>query len=212
MNKALEEWKLEQVNERNELIIKELRSRLPSCNLLDQEHLEHFNTSVSIFQSMKCKIGKSFETAIENQLRLNGVPFVSQVAIDKCGKIVGTGTTIKNHAHTLDILVGADSIEHIKGEHISNYVVISCKTSVRERWNQDEWTFEHKPKLYMLCTLSRDYPNSEKFQEGPTRKIATDDPKQKDDRKYKLDLEDLINEVVVNYVVENVLIKSLSAV
>jgi len=68
--------------------------------------------------------------------------------------------------------------------------VISCKTSVRERWNQDEWTFEHKPRLYILCTLSTDYPNSEKFQEGTTRKIATYKVKKKDDRKYKLDLED----------------------
>lgn len=212
MNKALEEWKLERINEKNEFIIKKLRNALPSCNLSDQELLKLSNTSVSIFQSRKCKHGKCFESIIENQLRVNSIPFVSQVAIDKTGIIIGTGTTIKNHAHTLDILVGAESIDLIRGKHVKNYTVISCKTTIRERWNQDEWTFEHKPKLYILCTLSCDYPNSEKFQEGPTRKIATYNPNKKDDRKYKLDLEDLINEVVVNYVVEDILIKSLSAV
>ena len=83
-------------------------------------------------------------------------------------------------------------------------MVISCKTSVRERWNQDEWTFKHKPKLYILCTLSADYPNSAKFQEGTTRKIATNKVKKKDDRKYKLDLEDFLNEIVVNYILDTI--------
>jgi hypothetical protein len=55
-----------------------------------------------------------------------------------------------------------------------------------------------------LCTLSADYPNSEKFQEGTTRKIATNKVKKKDDRKYKLDLEDFLNEIVVNYVLDTI--------
>ena len=204
MNEALKEWDLDKKNESNKIIINNLRSALPSCTFSEQELLKLYDTAISTFQSGKCKNGKSFESVIENQLRVNSIPFVSQVAIDKCGKIIGTGTTVEGHAHTLDILIGADSIEHIKGEHISNYVVISCKTSVRERWNQDEWTFEHKPKLYILCTLSADYPNSAKFQESVTRKIATSKPKQKDDRKYKLDLEDCLNEVVVNYILDTI--------
>lgn len=204
MNEALKEWDLDKKNESNRIIINNLRSALPSCTFSEQELLKLYDTAISTFQSGKCKNGKSFESVIENQLRVNSIPFVSQVAIDKHGIIIGTGTTVEGHAHTLDILIGADSIEHIKGEHISNYVVISCKTSVRERWNQDEWTFEHKPKLYILCTLSADYPNSAKFQESVTRKIATSKPKQKDDRKYKLDLEDCLNEVVVNYILDTI--------
>lgn len=204
MNEALKEWDLDKKNESNKIIINNLRSALPSCTFSEQELLKLYAASISTFQSGKCKNGKSFESVVENQLRINSIPFISQVAIDKCGIILGTGTTVEGHAHTLDILIGADSIEHIKGEHISNYVVISCKTSVRERWNQDEWTFEHKPKLYVLCTLSADYPNSAKFQESVTRKIATSKPKQKDDRKYKLDLEDCLNEVVVNYILDTI--------
>ena len=204
MNEALKEWDLDKKNESNKIIINNLRSALPSCTFSEQELLKLYDTAISTFQSGKCKNGKSFESVIENQLRVNSIPFVSQVVIDKCGKIIGTGTTVEGHAHTLDILIGADSIEHIKGEHISNYVVISCKTSVRERWNQDEWTFKHKPKLYILCTRSADYPNSAKFQESVTRKIATSKPKQKDDRKYKLDLEDCLNEVVVNYILDTI--------
>lgn len=204
MNEALKEWDLDKKNESDKIIINNLRSALPSCIFSEQELLKLYATSISTFQSGKCKNGKSFESVIENQLRINSIPFISQLAIDKCGIIIGTGTIVEGHAHTLDILIGADSIEHIKGEHISNYVVISCKTSVRERWNQDEWTFEHKPKLYVLCTLSADYPNSAKFQESVNRKIATSKPKQKDDRKYKLDLEDCLNEVVVNYILDTI--------
>jgi hypothetical protein len=204
MNEALKEWDLDKKNESNKIIINNLRSALPSCTFSEQELLKLYDTAISTFQSGKCKNGKGFESVIENQLRVNSIPFVSQVAIDKCGRIIGTGTTVEGHAHTLDILIGADLIEHIKGKHISNYGVISCKTSVRERWNQDEWTFEHKPKLYILCTLSADYPNSAKFQENATRKIATSKPKQKDDRKYKLDLEDCLNEVVVNYILDTI--------
>ena len=193
MNKALEEWDLEQKNESNQNIINNLRSALPSYNFSEQELLKLYATSISTFQSRKCKNGKGFESVIENQLRVNGIPFVSQVAINKCGIILGTGTTVGDHAHTLDILVGANSIDLIKGKHIHDYTVISCKTSVRERW-------------YILCTLSTDYPNSEKFQEGTTRKIATYKVKKKDDRKYKLDLEDFLNEIVVNYVLDTIVV------
>lgn len=204
MNKALNEWVLDKKNESEQIVIKNLRSALFPCNLSDEKLLKLYKAAISTFQSGKCKNGKGFESVIENQLRVNSIPFVSQVAINKCGIIIGTGTTVKGHAHTLDILIGADSIEHIQGTHISKYVVISCKTSVRERWNQDEWTFEHKPKLYILCILSDDYPNSKKFQESVNRKIATSKPKQKDDRKYKLDLEDCLNEVVVNYILDTI--------
>jgi hypothetical protein len=198
MNEALEKWKLNRINEKNKSIVERLRDSLSSCALLDQELLQLFNTSVSIFQSEKCKGGKGFESIIENQLRINDIPFVPQVAIDKNGIIIGTGTTIENHAHTLDILVGANSVDSIKGKYIKDYIVISCKTTVRERWNQDEWTFEHKPKLYILCTLSSDYPNSEKFRESPSRKIATDNPRKRDERKYKLQLEDILDEIISN--------------
>ena len=204
MNKALKELDLDKKNESDQIVINNLRSALPSCTFSEQELLKLYATSISTFQSKKCKNGKNFESIIENQLRVNGIPFVSQVAINKRGIIIGTGTTIGDHAHTLDILVGANSIDLIKGKHITDYTVISCKTSVRERWNQDEWTFVHKPRLYILCTLSADYPNSEKFQEGTTRKIATNKVKKKDDRKYKLDLEDFLNEIVVNYVLDTI--------
>jgi hypothetical protein len=204
MNKALEEWDLVQKNESDQNIINNLRSALPSCIFSEQDLLKLYATSISIFQSRKCKNGKGFESVIEDQLRVNGIPFVSQVAINKHGIIIGTGTTVGGHAHTLDILVGANSIDLIKGKHIDDYTVISCKTSVRERWNQDEWTFEHKPRLYILCTLSDDYPKSTKFQEGTTRKIATTKPKRKDDRKYKLDLEDFLNEIVVEYILDTI--------
>jgi hypothetical protein len=191
MNKALQKWIRNQKTESEKIIIDKLRDTLPNHILTDQELLEIHTASISIFQSRKSKSGKGFETLIEDQLSRADIPFISQVAINKCGIILGTGRNKdEDHAHTLDILIGASAIDEIKGEHIRKYIVLSCKKSSRERWNQDAWTLEHKPRLYLYCTIFKDYPPSKKFQESESRKIATSTPKKmRDDRKYKLDLD-----------------------
>jgi hypothetical protein len=73
--------------------------------------------------------------------------------------------------------------------------VISCKTTCRERWTQDDWSFTFAPKLFILLTISNDYPPTERFREGEKRKIITCLPKQHDDRKFTLNFEDLIDEL-----------------
>ncbi len=44
------------------------------------------------------------------------------------------------------------------GQSVENYIVVSTKTTCRERWSQDNWTLIYQPKLYILVTLSDDYP------------------------------------------------------
>ena len=76
-----------------------------------------------------------------------------------------------------------------------DYKVISCKTTCRERWTQDDWSYTFAPQLFILLTLSSDYPSSERFRESGTRKIITCMPKKKDDRIFKLNFEHLIDEL-----------------
>ena len=52
------------------------------------------------------------------------------------------------------------------------------------------------PKLYILLTISNDYPSSVRFEESSKRKIITCIPKKKDDRKFKLNFENLIDELI----------------
>lgn len=85
--------------------------------------------------------------------------------------------------------------ENIIGKSITEYAVISCKTTCRERWTQDDWSYTFSPKLYLLLTISDDYPLSNRFRENKTRKIITCFAKKKDDRIFKLGFEDLISEL-----------------
>ena len=94
--------------------------------------------------------------------------------------------------HVIDFVIG-ENIE--LGKTIQDYKVISCKTTCRERWTQDDWSYTFIPKLYILLTISDDYPLSIRFRENKHRKIITCIPKKKDDRIYKLNFENLIQEL-----------------
>jgi hypothetical protein len=59
------------------------------------------------------------------------------------------------------------------GNNISDYIVLSCKVTCRERWTQDNWSLVHKPKKFILLTLTSDYPTSKRFCESNIRKIIT---------------------------------------
>ena len=95
--------------------------------------------------------------------------------------------------HIIDFVIG----ENIKVcESITNYKIISCKTTCRERWTQDDWSYTFIPKLYILLTISNDYPSSQRFGENEQRKIVTCLSKKNDDRIFKLNFENLIEELL----------------
>tara|TARA_Y100000389_G_scaffold30749_1_gene26024 strand:+ start:72 stop:653 length:582 start_codon:yes stop_codon:yes gene_type:complete len=190
MNTALNVWRETVKSNKNQTIIHAIQNITPG--LSSEECVRIHEICLRLEQGSKSKNGKEFESVIENQLRVNNIPYMSQVAIDSDGKIIGTGTVVDDHAHTLDIVVGRD----IKnGCSISDFIVLSCKTTVRERWRQDEWSLKHEPKMYVLCTIGDDYPNSKKFQESSTRKIVTQNPKKRDDRMFKMGFDDLLQEL-----------------
>ena len=167
-------------------IIKELKVISPQ--LSDTDLLLLYNKSISIHQSKIQGNGDFLENDIlVNILDTNNIYYKKQVSIDKLGIIIGFN--IKSCYHIIDFVIG-NNINI--GEPITNYTVISCKTTCRERWTQDDWAFNIIPKLYILLTLSNDYPPAARFRENRQRKIITCFPKKKDSRIFKLNFDDLI--------------------
>ena len=170
-------------------VVSTLRSRNPKLEgWSTEEILTLYNDSVSLHQS---KDGKFFEREIENQLQEAGIPFKAQVSINSEGIVVkgskrGRGITIP------DIVFG----NPVVGTHISNYVVMSLKTSSRERAKLDTaWTFKTPPRAFYYGTLTNDYPDPVAFGETPTRKLVCATPRENDSRGFKLRFDDLIEEV-----------------
>jgi hypothetical protein len=167
--------------------INRLRREFPRlADWSDSDITSVYNTSVSCFQS---KGGSFFEEHIERLLADAGVPFKAQVHLNSDGIIVESGgCTIP------DIVFGNPLV----GTHISNYAVLSLKTSSRERAKLDTaWTVKHPPKLFLYGTLDDDYPQPKTFGECESRKLICAKPRKRDLREFKLGFEDLIDLVLV---------------
>jgi len=153
-----------------------------------------YNKSISIRQSNVQKNGAWLEKIIVEFLTNAKIKFKEQVTIDKSGKVIGFNMKKNKTYHILDIVIG-DSI--VEGKSITDFKVLTCKTTCRERWTQDDWSLDvaRKPNKIILITISDDYPLSERFGESSSRKIMTCKPKKKDDRQFKLNFENLLNEL-----------------
>jgi hypothetical protein len=170
--------------------IQKLKTELPEKS--DKELLDIYNLCISQHQSRQQGNGNFLEKHICEFLTDNKIPFKSQVSINSEGIIIGFNIKA-GAAHVIDIVIGGE-IEI--GKSITEFDVISCKTTCRERWTQDKWSLVHKPCIFILATLSDDYPPSKRFSESETRKIITSNPKLKDDRLFKLNFDDLLDLLV----------------
>lgn len=176
---------------KNLKIIQELKQIAPL--LSDIELLQLYNKSISIHQSKIQGNGDFLENDIlVSALDKNKIPYKKQVTINKSGIIVGFNEKKGKCYHIIDFVIG-ENIE--VGKSITDYKVVSCKTTCRERWTQDDWSYTFAPKLYILLTISDDYPPTQRFREDTKRKIITCLPKKKDDRLFKLNFENLIDEL-----------------
>lgn len=172
-------------------LVRRLRSEFSwiSKSVSDDEVYRMYRSSVSMFQSKQNTNGNSLEDIISMYLWENGIHHHRQIPIDREGLI----TTHCNSMSLIDFVI-ADKV--MIGSHISDYVVVSTKRSCRERWLQDQWTFTHKPKKYILFTLSNDYPDPfSKFRECQDRMIVTLKPKKIDRRRYKLTPDNWLSEL-----------------
>ena len=169
--------------------IQRLKRKLPDIS--DDVLVDVYRECISLHQSRQQGSGNFLEKQLCEFLTNNNIPFKSQVSINSDGIIIGFNIKA-GAAHVVDIVVGGN-IEVNKS--ITEFDVISCKTTCRERWTQDKWSLVHKPCMFILATLSNDYPPSKRFNECETRKIITSTPKLKDDRTFKLNFNDLLNEL-----------------
>jgi hypothetical protein len=176
---------------KNLKIIQELKQIAPL--LSDVELLQLYNKSISIHQSKIQGNGDFLENDIlVGVLDKNNISYKKQVTINKSGIIIGFNEKKRKCYHIIDFVVG-ENIE--VGKSITDYKVVSCKTTCRERWTQDDWSYTFTPTLYILLTISDDYPPTQRFREDTKRKIITCLHKKKDDRLYKLNFENLIDEL-----------------
>jgi hypothetical protein len=191
-------YKLKQKEKIAEPILNLLKNLLISDNpkkdiidiINDNNILATSNKIISIFQSNKSTNGRLLENILSEIFNKYDIPFQTQVPIN-----ISTGVIQEKNKKfgntNLDFVIGKNIVS---GKNISNYIFISTKISCRERYTQDQWTLQIQPKLYLLVTLSNDYPIT-KFIENEKRKIITSNPKVKDKRKYKLIFEDLIKTI-----------------
>lgn len=158
------------------------------ANGTDEEIMSILNHCNSYSQSRRSVGGKELETRIETHFTKEGQPYRRQVRI-KDGIIQDTKST--KGMKIVDIVFGNPQ----PGDHISNYAIMSLKTSSRERASEDDWTLIYRPKLYLYASLKADYPAPEKFQESESRKLVCATPKPEDTRRFKLGFEDILREV-----------------
>ncbi len=189
------QYVLQQIKNDKELAQHTIINELKTCHsqLPDDVYLELYKKAISLHQRKMVKRGNFLENIVTNMLNEKNIPHKQQVSINQDGIITELDNKRKTKCyHIIDIVVGND-IEI--GCNIMDYIIISCKTTCRERWNQDNWTNTLQPIKYVLITCSSDYPNSLNFRENTRRKIITCSPKVRDTRLYKLKFEDLFDEL-----------------
>lgn len=86
-----------------------------------------YNKCNSIAQSRRSRRGKAFETVLEDTLRDRGIPFITQASHNAEGIIV-KGKKGVVHDFIVDARIG---------DSLKDKIIISCKTSLRERYKQD---------------------------------------------------------------------------
>lgn len=108
-----------------------LRKMLPRENVNEEIAASIYKTCVGLNQQNRAKKGKMLEKCIEDVLVENKIPFLSQVVVDTTGVIHAVKGRRKG-VHVHDFVINASF-----GDTIQNKMILSCKTSLRERWRQD---------------------------------------------------------------------------
>jgi len=99
--------------------------------LYDKGYLDAiYKINQSITQSLRSCTGKKFEMMLKEIFDENNISYSYQVFIDENGIVVKTR---KESSHILDFVVP----ECKMGKSLKKYTVISCKTTLRERFLQD---------------------------------------------------------------------------
>lgn len=140
--KVLDEWK-KQTSVSAELIPLLTRILNLSEDMEVPVAMEVYQACVGVNQSQRSKKGKSLEKIIENLLMEHDIPYLSQAAVDTATGTICKSSRSSKSTHIHDFIIDAKL-----GDTIHDKIVLSCKTSLRERWRQDA-NIKCK-KLYMI--------------------------------------------------------------
>jgi hypothetical protein len=116
----------------------------------DKKGMSHLrNMIASIMQSDKSTAGSSFEKATLHIAKENGVSIIAQPWINSSGSVcLGKSGS----AHKIDGYISKE----LSPIDMKNCYIISQKTTLRERWNQDVWCTSLCIKVLLL---TRETPN-----------------------------------------------------
>jgi hypothetical protein len=171
--------------------IRQLQYIYPEINKTKIEEI--YNSCIQLQKVQITNTNSFLVQMIKDFLKQNEIPYKSQVAVNYSGIIIEPFKKTKK-IHFIDFVIGNDIRV---GRNISEFIVLSCKTSSKDKWATDNWmnTALTKPKKYILLTLCSEYPKSIRFQESNTRKIITSKPRLNDDRIFHLGYSDLLDEL-----------------
>ena len=115
----------------------------------DKQGKDHIaNMCMSIFQSRKVRAGNSFENAITNIHKMAGINAKYQIWVDSSGDIHEKKP--KHSVHKHDCLIA-----HKESTNIKDMIVISIKTTLRERFRED---LDSVTKCKKVIFLTREIP------------------------------------------------------
>lgn len=112
------------------------------------------NMCMSIFQSRKSRAGKQFEVAIENKHKDLNILIYNQAWIDAEGNLHKKKPTTS--CHKVDSIIPANSTT----THIKDMILISKKTTLRERYRQD---LDFVGKCKKVIFLTKEIPDKTKI-------------------------------------------------
>lgn len=124
------------------VIVKRMQELLPRSRVTEDVAYNIYKTCVSMNQQSRSNKGKLLEQCIEDVLKARQIPYLPQVTVDTTG-IIHKSRGQKKGVHVHDFVIDAQV-----GDSIRDKIVLSCKTSLRERWRQDANV--QCAKMYMI--------------------------------------------------------------
>ena len=136
---------------------KEKRTSEEASNLYDTGILPELRKIfMSHFQSIKAVTGKRFEKIVEQAMIELDIPFSRQVFVSN--NIISTRKSNLDNSYIVDFTIP----QAVKGCPISDFIIISCKTTIRDRGHQDD-IMKQRCKLFIPLTYDKTKINDYKY-------------------------------------------------
>lgn len=106
-----------------------LQDQLALRDVIQKDHAHMiYQKCIALHQSAVSRRGKALETHVANLFQEKQIPFMPQACVNRDGIIVPPTKGLHRHDFVIDAQMG---------DCIHEKIVVSCKTSLRERYLQD---------------------------------------------------------------------------